>query len=417
MSTQPPPEDGVFVERLGAEVEAWMNESLIDAGTARIILARYGLVPGESAGSVKRSKIVSIVTVLAAVLIGIGVNLVMGSNWEIIPKYIRVALLIGGTLALYIAGYRLAFERRSYPKVGMALLLLGSILWGASILLIGQMYGLGGEGGEQTALLYWLAGVLPLAYVLGSTPHMFLSLLIGTVWLVWNQSDNTGVGDSLLFPHLTVIAALLYSLGVLHSRRASTSRFEGAYRGFALAYLVVSLYALSFPHAWGYQVGLRPFALDGERVWFAVLAAALAVAILVMISRPRGDRAAAYESAACMAVSVISGLTVALFLRDSPGYAYSSGWLWPMLFNVPLLAVEVGVIALGWWRNAPGLINLGLLVFVIHVVTRYFDLLGGLLSGGVFFIGAGVLLLAIGATIERLRRRLVSSSSQREALQ
>ena len=98
----------------------------------------------------------------------------------------------------------------------------------------------------------------------------------------------------------------------------------------------------------------------------------------------------------------------ALTERESPIWA-------AVLFNLLLLVAETGVIALGWRRNQPWLVNLGILVFFVHVVTRYFDLLAGMLSGGLMFIGAGLLLIFGGMALERSRRRLVDAIRQREA--
>jgi len=83
------------------------------------------------------------------------------------------------------------------------------------------------------------------------------------------------------------------------------------------------------------------------------------------------------------------------------------------LANLVLLASVVGLIALGWVRNRPGLANFGLFVFFLQVVTRYLDLLGGLLSSGLMFIGAGLLLLGGGALLERSRRRLLTAMAER----
>ncbi len=64
-------------------------------------------------------------------------------------------------------------------------------------------------------------------------------------------------------------------------------------------------------------------------------------------------------------------------------------------------------------EREPGLVNFGLFVFFVQVVTRYFDLLGGMLQGGLMFIGAGILLVAVGVALERSRRSLLRSMTQR----
>jgi uncharacterized membrane protein len=46
-------------------------------------------------------------------------------------------------------------------------------------------------------------------------------------------------------------------------------------------------------------------------------------------------------------------------------------------------------------------------------MTRYFDLIGTMLSGGFAFITAGLVLLGAGALLERQRRRLLETMAGR----
>ncbi len=80
-----------------------------------------------------------------------------------------------------------------------------------------------------------------------------------------------------------------------------------------------------------------------------------------------------------------------------------------VLANALLLALEVGCIWVGWSRAQPGLINWGLTLFFIHLMTRYFDLFFNMLGSGAAFIGAGALLLLGGFMLERQRRRLLET--------
>jgi len=425
MSTQPPSSNDPFLERLPAEVEAWQTENLLPADTARVILARYGLVPGESVVTLRRSKIVAVFTVLAAILIGVGVILVMSANWEQIPRFVRLAILMAATLGFYYFGYRLAYDRRTYPIAGAALLLIGALIWGASIFLIGQMYhlggGEGGEGGETTATLYWFIGVLPLAYILRSRLQLGLALLIGTTWLMLAQ---TSVPDAqIVFPRFLAVGALLYAVGLAHDAWEPTRVYAGVLKIFGVVYALVITYALSFQdfwhtYYWGYS---QSHAHPSQALWFALAGAAIAIAILSAIRHltpSRRDRTAATEGLCAAALGAIAIVAIALAASTFLAHhhqGYHAGPIGPPIaFNLILLALELGVISLGWYRHQPGWINLGLVMFGIQVVTRYFDIFGSLISGGLFFIGIGVVLLVCGFALEKARRRLVSTSGQRE---
>lgn len=426
MDSQPPIPDDPFVQRLPAEVAAWQAENLLPAETARVILARYGLVPGESVLTLHRSRIVAVFTALAAILIGVGVILVMSANWEQIPRFARLAILVVATLTFYYFGFRLAHDRRTYPTAGAALILVGSLVWGASIFLISQMYHFGGEtgaGSEATGTLYWFIGVLPLAYVLRSRLQMGLALVIGTIWLILVQSD---VFDSwygqIICARFLAIGALVYALGLLHDLWEPTRAYAGVLKTFGVIYALVATYFISFRSFWtthGWHG--RSAAYPTQVLWLALAGAAIAIAAIHAIrslTRARRDATAAAEGlcTAVLGAIAIAAIVLATSVLGSHHYhSYHAGPVaLPIAFNVILLALELGAITLGWYRHQPGWINLGLVVFGIQVVTRYFDIFGSLLRGGLFFIGIGLVLLVCGFALEKARRRLVVTSEARE---
>ena len=422
MENQPPNAGSdPFVSRLPEEVEAWENELLVRQDTGQIVLARYGLVPGETALSLKRSKMVCILAVLGAILAGTGVILIMSSNWSDIPKLLRLVVLLGATGASYHLGYRMAYQPGNYPKVGIAVLLLGSLLWGASIFLVGQMYHLGGAGGdgEKTALLIWFFGVLPLAYILWSALHMGLALTIGTVWLCWQMSDIGALDfrTDMTFVLYVGIGAFLYALSRIHARFQNGAKLEGALRFFALGFLFCSLYVLSFKFPWSsyWWYGDHPPSTNMWIIRIIVLVAAFAGAVwLYDIGRKR-DRSTVCEA---LVVAALVIMCLVLFVArghmvPSPNDDYSpdsinAGIAWFM--NAVLFLCVIGIITVGWHRNRQGLVTFGVVVFAIQVVTLYFEVISTMLKGGLFFLGAGAILIVGALVLERTRRALVAAA-------
>lgn len=407
----PSPEDASFLERLQKEVEEWKAEGLVQPDQAHALLARYGLVPGQTSRTLRRSRIVYVLAVLGAVLIGVGVILVMGANWQYLPKWFRLALLICATAASYHCGYRMAYRSQTYPKVGMGLLLLGSLLWGASIFLVAQMYHLGGEGGETAAVLYWFIGVLPLAYILLSPLHLVLSLVIGTVWLgmMLNLTFGEPYGAP---PQMYAMFALgvgifLYAFGRLHSAWAAVRRLAPAYRWFGVTFIFGALYAFSFRGLleWGTGIGgsYGTSAYVLYWVWRSLMLTAAGAATLALFLREgQRDRASFYEGLALLGFLF---LCAAISMDGLAGGSYAL----MALFNLLLFGAEIGAVAMGWARNEPALTSAGIFVFFVQVMTRYFDLLGGMLMSGLGFICAGFFLIILGAILERSRRRLLDA--------
>jgi uncharacterized membrane protein len=73
--------------------------------------------------------------------------------------------------------------------------------------------------------------------------------------------------------------------------------------------------------------------------------------------------------------------------------------------NLLLFGATVGVILLAVGRQSQLLLNLGLLAFLVHVLTRYFDLFFTAMDKSFFFILGGLMLLGGGWLLERNRRR------------
>jgi hypothetical protein len=144
-----------------------------------------------------------------------------------------------------------------------------------------------------------------------------------------------------------------------------------------------------------------------------VLAGAASLGMLLF--RERRERIAPFEAGALLLLLAL-GVGAAMYFRPAHvGVGLQGGISLPLaaLLNLLLLGAEVGLLAVAWFRNEPGLANFALFVFFVQVFTRYFDLLGGMLSGGLMFIGAGLILVFGGFVLERSRRRLLDAMAQR----
>jgi uncharacterized membrane protein len=75
--------------------------------------------------------------------------------------------------------------------------------------------------------------------------------------------------------------------------------------------------------------------------------------------------------------------------------------------------VCLGAVVLGVTRNERVLVNLGLVFFSAGIVVEYVKIVGQYLTSSAFFIGGGILLLAVGWLVERTRRRLIARMGAR----
>ncbi|HXV07372.1 MAG TPA: DUF2157 domain-containing protein, partial [Burkholderiales bacterium] len=155
------------LEWLKQELAQWRAEGLVDEPLAQRILARY-----PAAAERNWSRI--IFSAIGAVLVGLGVILFFAYNWQALPKAAKLALALG---ALALAhGSALALARRSGAGRGVVegLHALGTMLFGAGIWLVAQIYHI--DEHYPNAFLVWSAGALAMAWAMPSIVQALLAL-------------------------------------------------------------------------------------------------------------------------------------------------------------------------------------------------------------------------------------------------
>ena len=401
-----------FSRRLSAEISQWETDGLIATEQAAAIRERYE-VPGSARGGAIGNRVVSVLAIMGAALIGLGIIVFIAANWSGISTLARLALMVVGTPAIYIAGWLLAY-RFGYARIGMAVILLGAIAFGASIHLIAQTYHVPVHHPNLVGV--WFLGVLPLVYATRSRSVAGLMLILFVAGAGFRAQEwFTEFDDSALFlmpPVYLALAAGLFGLGRLQSRyeytRPLARMFESA--GFLVA--GASLYVLSFHILWE-NVGQPSDVSLRAEYWVVMVAAGIIAAGStlggVFRDRGRGRELLCWELSFVTAAAGTVGATLA-------GLAFALEWMWWVL-NVVMLAGVVGMVAAGYRLLQAYLINCAVAIFAITLFTRYFEFGFGLLGQSLAFIVTGVLLLAVGFGLELLRRRVVQRMQLQELRQ
>ncbi|MDL2406651.1 DUF2157 domain-containing protein [Rhizobium calliandrae] len=150
--------------RLERDLKVWVDKGLVDAPAAAAILSEYDSRPASfSLGRV--------LAVMAALLVGAAILLFVASNWDQIPRIIRLFGLITLIWAFYLSAAYLFVRAR--PILASALLILGTISFGGAMSLVGQMYNLSGD--ELTMLIVWFAVASIAAALFGSGAQVALA--------------------------------------------------------------------------------------------------------------------------------------------------------------------------------------------------------------------------------------------------
>ena len=402
-----------FASRLLDEARQWEADGIITAEQAEAIRNRYASNSPEAGGSAIGNRVVSVIAIMGAALIGLGIIALIAANWSEIPKYAKLAMMVVGTPAIYVIGWFVGY-RFGYLRIGMAILLLGTIAFGASIHLVAQTYHV--PVNHPNLLPLWFLGVVPLAYITRSRPMMGLSIILFLVAAGFRAQewvpDVTDEEIILMVPAFLTLGAFLFAAGRMQARFAETRQFARLCDLAGLLVVAAAIYVLSFNELWEELGEFRPsFAALTVEYWLAVGIAGLAAAVMVGVAAWRdlgqGSGQIWWEAGALAVMGLVAG---AMWL----GLAFGGEWLW-WVFNLVMLAGVLAMIAAGYRWNRAYLINLAVPIFAITLFTRYFEFGFGLLGQSVAFIVAGVILLAGGFGMEYLRRRLVRRIRESEA--
>ena len=168
---------------------------------------------------------------LGAILLGIGAILFIASNWSELSSLVKVLILIGSTATAYYLGYYFKIQKANLPMVGSSLLFLGALLFGATVILVTQIYHI--NANNHVLVLIWLLGILPLVYTLRSLPIAALASILFYLWigLVFAKNHDWWFFEFLgRFSIILFISAsiMLFAVGGMHY---VTAKYSSIARG------------------------------------------------------------------------------------------------------------------------------------------------------------------------------------------
>ena len=411
--------DPQFVERIRREIEVWRSEGIISSDVAETLASRYG--ESEDDGRpFALNRLSAAIVIFGAILVGLGIIAVLAANWDAISDVAKIGLMVAMSTTAYVAGWLLAYRFES-PRTGIAVILLGAIIYGASIHLIAQAFNV--EVNHPLLMPAWFLGVVPIAYVTRSVAILVLSLILLLVSLGfripdWFVEDFANADGGAVF--MVVVAAyvlfgaVLFALGRLHARWGYYQHFARYFDVFGIGTAAVGTYALSFASAWRMIDRVDP--RDFMPEFWITFAVALAVAALALAVAYQRRETGADDSVRWLWIAsgtiVMCGIAIATWIALFAG----ASWCW-IPVNVVILISIIAMLTAGFRFNRAYLVNTAFVLFGVTVMTRYFEFGFDLLDQGMAFIVAGVLMLGIGFGLERLRRRIIRGMRERTSPQ
>ena len=425
---------------LQTRLDAWVSRDLIRRDQAEAIFKYQEQNPGRRVVT-----FFGLLVGLGALSVGIGIILVVSYNWERIPSVVRqlaFLLLIAGLAEarLRLAGRTLV--ERGLDIVWVILPLAGIGLWGqiyqlsgdaftplaVTLLLALPIVWLGGHGGAATThafIFVWamftgvfesgswisMGGLGPLRtwVTLAVCVALWIGMLsqtrlfagprpVVTLWVVFLVFlfSVLGVGGVLEVEHGGVLFLIVSALGMLFWAGRGPLGLDRRESG-DLGWIAASalLYGLSFLH--------NDFGLGGDlnapSLYYGFLLSGIAVAGLAFadvedkagVGGARGFKLLMGMPMALSALLVFTSQEVLV------GY----------LGTVALLALSLHAMHAGLMRADKRLINQGVGVVGLLMVTRFIDYFGSLLTSGSAFIVMGLLFLGVAYALNRGRQHLL----------
>ncbi|MDB9516699.1 DUF2157 domain-containing protein [Roseofilum reptotaenium CS-1145] len=448
-----------FRRQLRQEAEIWKSEGLISDEIYTQLSDRYQFDRLEVAAS---NRFIAVLVGLGAVLLGLGAITFVAANWQGWPRSLKIGILLSSLILTHSIGFylwRFPSDRWQH-RFGQGLLLLGTLLLGANLGLMSQMFHL--DGPIYQLYLIWGLGVtglaislrmpllgfvslvlLALAYgsslddwlsigrlpgIAGILQHapfitgvvgiilarwwnsrvIFTLMMIAFIPTVWIQLAAIGVWTVpavvKLTLGLTLPPAFLWSYNdrTIAFGNFDHQLFQPLARRLALLLIALQLYLFSF-HGWWNGWGGWGNIDDTLGGWelsldiFALVGLTVWQWFQLAKSRRSPDRWR-FDSSSLLVINLLT-ITSALFLWHS--LIYPLPIFAPLIINIEIFLLAVNWIRVGLKQGTRLRFWSGLILLTGQIISRMLEYETGLLLKSIVFILCGLGVMAAGFWFEK----------------
>jgi uncharacterized membrane protein len=435
----------LFRELLKQELQFWQADGLISAEQSAALSQRYRL---DEMAKESTNRLLFAIYIIGAVLIGAGVVSFVAAHWEEITPSIKVGLIVACMLTGHVAGFYLWKVSARSPRLGHALIVLGTLVFGANIGLMAQIFHI--RSYFYNGLFAWAIGAIIMAYALESVPNAVIAILVSFIGFCGWAGDNpqsfcyypfiaaaiflpfaylcrsvlafslsllavgaavvvcAGVGSEELasFGLAAPGAALLFfAYGLLLHRTANFKSFAYPAMVAATAFIAFGAYLSSF-----HSYEMRFPDLLQHRMWL-VPTICLYVPALVMWGLAFKGTLADGEIRLVALGVLVSCVLVAAPIALTPVLMSAPDSFWSIVFsNVACLVLSTALVINSFRAEDRRFFWAGVLFVALVIASRFFEYETGLLIKAVVFITCGVGLIIAGVGFENyLKKRRIAN--------
>jgi uncharacterized membrane protein len=158
-------------------LQAWRGDGIVSEEQAGRILDLYE-TPAAIADR-QRSRGIFTLMGVAALLVGLAVLLLIGYNWDAMPRGLKLVVIFGAVAAAHGGGFYLRYARHVGTLSEVAFF-LGCLFYGAGIWLVAQIFHLSAH--YPDGVWWWAVGVLPFALCLDTLLLHALFVALMGLW-------------------------------------------------------------------------------------------------------------------------------------------------------------------------------------------------------------------------------------------
>jgi uncharacterized membrane protein len=390
---------GLSAERA---LRIWQETGLLSE--AQALELRAALKQHTAASRTGRGII--IFSTIGATLVGLGILLFIGSNWERIGPVARSGLVFGGYGL--VCALACQAQTRGLARVAESLWFLSALALGGAIFLLAQIFNFSLTYWQGPLL--WLVGTLAMgharqraAYGILAVPLAMLALGWvggGSGWFMDDQIEFL-VGERGLTALLPLIGLAWVSLGLLARRARGWAYLSGS-----LILWGALLVAVPLVSSTAYDElarGLFRLAFTFKQIVVLVLAVATVAATCATRAPTPEARVflAGLAALLCALLIQVDGQSMAAELLAQSLLAFAA-------YVVAVFALSIACVWLGVRSVNRHLINLGVASSSVIILVQYFSWSFEMLPTSFAFILGGIVLIGGSMVMERTRRAMLA---------
>ncbi|MEW6535007.1 MAG: DUF2157 domain-containing protein [Candidatus Auribacterota bacterium] len=380
-------------------IRRWIQKGLITPEQATLLQEELNQYRSDRSSR----QIVSVLSTIGALLLGIASILFVAANWQALPDWTKILIFLGVTYISYFPGIYLCYEKASFPRTGLALIFLSCLTMGASLFLAAQIYHV--QANHHILVLLWLAGIVPLMFLTASRAIACLCLWLFYIWMelfiVQIAETRTGAFPGQLIMSLHVFVSIgLFAFGSLLKRSTRLLSISPIIRFFSSLCAMGILFIFTFGDFFKAVSSEYKYAYTIPADIRAMIYTSIIIAGILLFASGllpgKQKRTSVEEPLLLLILSAVTLFAVHPVDRFPYEYVFNAVFVITLLFSV-----------INGYRNANmGWIAFGIFWLTVYLIARYCDMFWNLLPRSLFFAVGGILLLFWGIMLEHRRKQL-----------